>query len=254
MQREMMFDYKALKRVISRFLPHASFLSRRQHSKLGVVNWGNLRRLTPVSNVFGFERGQPIDRYYIETFLFRNDADIKGNVMEIGDATYTRMFGGDKVIKSDVLHVTNDNPQATLVGDLITGDGIPSNRFDCMILTQTFPFIYDVKAAIANAHSALKPGGILLVTLSGISQISRYDMERWGDYWRFTNLSAKQLFGDVFGLSNIMVETHGNVLAACAFLQGLASCELKKSELDHIDPDYQVLITVRAVKSDKINE
>lgn len=40
-----------------------------------------------------------------------------------------------------------------------------------------------------------------------------------------------------------------NVLVACAFLHDLAAQELKPEELDSNDPDYQALITVRAVKS-----
>jgi hypothetical protein len=144
------------------------------------------------------------------------------------------------------------NPAATLIGNLETAEGIPREGFDCMILTQTLPFIYEIKAAVSNVYAALRPGGVLLATLSGISQISRYDMERWGDYWRFTNLSARRLFEEVFPPANVTVEAHGNVLAAIAFLHGLASHELSGQELDFHDPDYEVSITVRAVKPEGI--
>ncbi len=214
------------------------------------ADWGLIfRKTTPISRVFGLDRGKPIDRYYIDSFLQKYTDDIRGYVMEVGDNSYTRTFGSDKVINSDVLHVTSGNRKATIVGNLATGEGIPQNRFDCMILTQTLPFIYDVKTAIGNAYYALKPGGILLVTVSGLSQISRYDMNRWGDFWRFTDASASRLFSDVFGADNITVETYGNVLTACAFLQGLATEELTISELDFIDPDYQMIITIRAIKN-----
>jgi SAM-dependent methyltransferase len=212
------------------------------------VRWGTLRRLTPVSSVFGFDRGEPIDRHYIAAFLQKNCGDIRGRVLEIGDATYTRQYGGGKVVKSDVLHVTAGQPEATLVGDLATGYGIPPDCFDCIILTQTLPFIYEVKEALGHACRALKPGGVLLATFPGISQISRFDMDRWGDFWRFTTASALRLFGELFGEENVEVQSHGNVLAACAFLHGLAGHELSREELDHNDPDYQLLITVRAVK------
>ena len=213
--------------------------------KDGLEEFSSIR---PVSSVFGFDRGTPIDRYYIEKFLMKNRDDIHGKVMEIGDSQYTKKFGYQNVTKSDVLHAVPGNQQATLTGDLATGKNIPKNFFDCLILTQTFPFIYDVKGAIQHSYKALAAGGVLLVTIPGISQISRYDMERWGDYWRFTDASARRLFGDVFGAENISVETHGNVLIACAFLQGLAVEELTQKELDYNDPDYQVLITVRAVR------
>lgn len=168
--------------------------------------------------------------------------------MEVGDPGYTRMFGSGQVDRSDVLHAIPGNSAATLVGDLATGQGIPIGVFDCMILTQTLPFIYGLEAAVATAHAALADGGVLLATFPGISQVSRYDMDRWGDYWRLTDASASRLFGDVFGPANVKVVTFGNVLAACALLQGLATQELKRTELDFRDDDYQVVIGVRAVK------
>lgn len=202
----------------------------------------------PVSRIFGFDRGQPVDRYYIERYLARNSEAIRCRVLEIGDPEYTRKFGGNRVSHSDVLHAEAGNPQATLVGNLATGEGIPDDTFDCLLLTQTFPFIFDFREAITQCHSKLREGGVVLATLSGISQISRHDMDRWGDYWRFTDASARRLFGDVFGEQNVTVETFGNVLSACAFLHGLAAHELSREELDYHDPDYQVLIAVRAFK------
>jgi SAM-dependent methyltransferase len=211
--------------------------------------WCDFRRLTPVSNVFGHDRGRPIDRYFIEAFLGRHETDIRGRVLEVGDPGYTRQFGGERVTQSEVLHAAEGNPQATIVGDLATGLGIPRDAFDCIILTQTLQYIYDVKAAVASCHAALKPGGVVLVTLPGISQIARWDADRWGDYWRFTPQSAVRLFGDTFGSASVQVRSHGNVLVACAFLHGLADHELTEAELSYTDPDYPVLITVRAVRT-----
>jgi len=207
-----------------------------------------LAGLIPVSRTFGFDRGQPIDRYYIESFLAQHRKDIRGQVLEIGDSEYTKRYADGQVTQSDVLHAEAGNTRATLVGNLATGEGIPDRSFDCMILTQTFPFIYDMNGAVTHTYSKLRAGGVLLATFPGISQISRYDMDRWGDYWRFTDASARRLFGDVFGVENVKVETWGNVLVACAFLYGLATHELTKRELDYADSDYQVLVTVRAVK------
>jgi SAM-dependent methyltransferase len=224
-------------------------LSWTKLSGFQTVQWGNLRRLKPFSRAFGFDRGTPIDRYYIANFLQKHKVDIFGNVLEIGDSEYTRKYGGGRVTRSDVLHAVTGNPLATIVGDLSTGEGIPANTFDCIILVQTLNVIYDTGQTLENCYKALKLGGSLLVTLPGISQISRYDMDRWGDYWRFTDASAKRVFREVFGEENISVETYGNVLVACAYLYGLSAHELKKEELDHQDPDYQVSITVRAVKT-----
>jgi len=215
---------------------------------VGWVRFGSLRRVKPISRTWGSERGLPIDRYYIERFLARQALDIQGHVLEIGDATYTRKFGGERVTKSDVLHIAENRPQVTILGDLVQADHIPSDAFDCVILTQTLQVIYDVPAVLGTVHRILKPGGVTLVTVPGISKISRYDMDRWGYYWSFTSRSAQRLFEEVFGPANVTVEAHGNVLASIAFLHGLATAEVRQAELDCIDPDYETLITVRAVK------
>ena len=188
-----------------------------------------MRRPAPISRCFGLDRGLPIDRYYIEAFLGRHVPDIRGRVLEIGDSTYTRRFGGPQVSRSDVLHAAPGNTAATLIGDLATGEGIPQAAFDCTILTQTLQFIYDVPSAIRNVCRSLKPGGVVLATVPGISQISRYDMDRWGDFWRFTPLSARRLFQEAFPQEALSVKSYGNVLAAVAFLHGLATEELREA-------------------------
>jgi glycosyltransferase involved in cell wall biosynthesis len=213
------------------------------------VRFGTLRRLTPVSRRFGWDRGGlPIDRYYIERFLGQHAPDIAGDVLEVRDDAYTRRFGGTRVTRADVLHPTPENEKATIVADLTSADHIPSNTFDCIVLTQVLPFIPDVQAAVRTVQRILRPGGVVLATMPGISQIVRYDMDRWGDYWRFTSLSARRIFECAFSQGEVRVETHGNVLAATAFLQGLSSRDLRPDELDYREPDYEVLITVRAVK------
>jgi len=213
------------------------------------VRFGSLRRLAPVSRHFGWDRGGlPVDRYYIERFLEKHAADIAGRVLEVRDDSYTHKFGGTRVTRCDVLHPTTDNPKATIVADLTRATEIPGDTFDCIVLTQVLPFIPDVAAAARTLQRILRPGGVVLATMPGISQIIRYDMDRWGDYWRFTSLSARRLFECAFPGGEIQVEAHGNVLAATAFLQGISSRELRPDELDFRDPDYEVLITVRAVK------
>jgi SAM-dependent methyltransferase len=214
---------------------------------VGRVRFGDLRRVTPISQSFGFDRGLPVDRYYIEHFLARNASEIAGRVLEIGDDAYTRKFGGSRVTRSDVLHVTAGNPRATFVGDVTDPGVLPENTFDCIIFTQTLQLIYDVHAAVVQLHRALAPGGVLLVTAPGISQIDRGE---WGTtwFWSFTPAAIERLFGDVFGPDALMIRRYGNVFAATTFLQGLAVEELDTSDLDPIDRAYPVIVSVRARK------
>ena len=211
--------------------------------------FGHLHRIKPFRPTFGSGYGQCIDRYYIEKFLAAHQADVCGRVLEVADDSYTRLFGGAKVVRSDVLHVRPDNPQATIVADLTCADeAIPSEVFDCIILTQTLEVIYDVRAALRTLYRILKPGGVMLATFPGIRNISRHDMESWGEYWRFTTLSASKLFGEVFPPRELTVQAYGNILTAVAFLHGLVSQELSEEELEYCDPDYELLVVVRAVK------
>ncbi len=148
---------------------------------------------------------------------------------------------------SDVLHL-EEGHGATLVGDLATGRGIPSEAFDAIILTQTLHVIYEVREAIAVVHSALVPGGVLLATAPGISHLSRFDADRWGDYWRFTRQSLERLLVERFGAENVVVDAHGNSKAAIRLLHGLAVEDLGNGDLEVSDPDYEVILTARAVR------
>lgn len=242
---------KLVKSLVRKFVPltvKRNIIRSTRWPPVGAARFGSLRRTSPISRNWGFERGQPVDRYYIERFLTDHASDIRGRVLEIGDNTYTRKFGGNRVSHSDVLHVADPAQQVTIIGDLTDASHIQSETFDCIILTQTLQTIFDVTAAVRTVHRILKPGGVALVTIPGISQISRYDMERWGYYWSFTTQSAEKLFGAAFPRDHLQIQTYGNVLAAIAFLHGLASQELDSKELEYADPDYQLLITVRAVR------
>ncbi len=216
--------------------------------KLKPVIWGNLRNTKPFSEIFGYDRGsQSIARYYVDQFIKSKKKFITGKVLEIGDNTYTKGLGTD-VVLSDILHVTEGNPKATIIADLTNADHLPSDFYDCVILTQTLNFIYDYHSALKHVHRIIKPNGKLIATLSGISQISSYDMCRWGDYWRFTTLSTEKIFSDFFNKDKVEVKSYGNVLAAISFMEGISSRELKKKELDFNDPNYQIIITVFAEK------
>jgi hypothetical protein len=211
------------------------------------VNWYNLRTVTPISKTFGLDRGLPIDRYYIEKFLEENKKYIHGKTLEIADNYYSKKFSS-KVTSYEILFINDSNKKATIVGDLTNINTLPKEEVDCFICTQTLNFIYDINDAVKGIRHLLKMNGVALVTLAGVCQISRYDMERWGDYWRFTTKSAEKLFVDVFGSDKVKVQSYGNLLSAVSLLEGIASHELTKDELDYLDEDYQVIVTVKAKK------
>jgi len=203
--------------------------------------------LHPVDENYGFGRGTPVDRYYIENFLKENSQYIFGTVLEIGDNNYTIRFGGDKVTRSEIFHVNPAHTEATIIDTLEKGDSIPSDTFDCLIVTQTLHLIYNYEDAIKTMFRILKRGGVALVTIPGLSQMA--DKE-WNDswYWGFTRHSAKRMFDDVFSEENVEVSAFGNVLSSMAFLNGISQEELTKNELDYRDIAYDLNICVNARK------
>jgi len=211
------------------------------------IDFGALRYTKPISRHFGYDRGLPVDRHYIEQFLESNKSYITGRVLEIGDDSYTFRFGGDRVTMSDVLHVNHGNPKATIVSDLSSGEGIQSNSFDCAIITQTLQLIYQPEAALRTLYRVLKPEGVLLATVPGITPLS---VDEWTNswYWAFTKHSVRRMFESTFGSERIHIDAFGNVFAATCFLEGIAVQDITLPDLDARDPDYDVVIAVRARK------
>jgi len=218
---------------------------RLQWPPVGSVQFGSLRRVTPISPVFAHDRGLPIDRYYIERFLEAHAADIRGRALEFGDATYLERFGGERVTRFDIFsYVPSEG--ATVVGDLTGEADLPRQAFDCIVCTQTLQMVYDVERALRRLHDMLVPGGVLLVTTNGISKVGRYlGRDGWGEYWHPTRQGVTTLFERAFD-GEAEVYGYGNVLAAICSLEGLATQELTAAELDVSDRDFDVIIGVRA--------
>lgn len=211
---------------------------------IGGVSFGDLWRLDPIGRQWGFDRGDPIDRLYIESFLDRHCEDVRGRVLEAGDNAYTRRFGGNRVVKSDVLHVDPECKHATIIADLAAADHIPSDLFDCIILTQTLQLIFDVHAAVRTIERILKPGGTLLLTVPGISQINLWENPSWS----MTVNSVRLLLTERFPSESVSVESRGNVLAAIAFLQGLSQQDIGDFAFQTDDPHYPLTVLARATK------
>lgn len=228
--------------------PLPAGVALRQPPAIGQIDFGDLRSLQPISRTFGLNRGTSIFRHYIHEFLQVYRDAITGRILEVAEPRYARAFAPSDA-KIEVLFPRAGHPDATLVGDLATGVGVPLEAFDTIILTQVFPHIYAINAAIGVVYRALKTGGVVLATFPGVAQISRFDMDRWGDYWRVTDLSARRLFEEAFSATSVEVKTYGNQLSAIAAICGAAAEELSTTELEYRDPDYPVLVGVMARKT-----
>lgn len=205
-----------------------------------------LSQTTPQSRIFGAERGNPIDRYYINCFFMYALGNIRtevNSVIEIGEDRYSsKLFPNSKT--KDLFLLENGM-------DLTNPKSYTHNKYDVFICTQTLNFIYEVKKAILGIYNTLRKGGYALVTVQGnIGQVSEHDYNSWGDYWRFTEMGICELFSEVFGKENVLSIAYGNVMAATAFIQGFCYEDVKEKELlDYSDPLYSILVGVVARKT-----
>lgn len=200
----------------------------------------------PISDYYGLDRGEPIDRYYIEKFLDENRGAIKGDCLELLDNCYTKRFGGNNVSRSDILDIDENNDKANIHGDLRDLNQIPDNQYDCIILTQVLQFIDDLPASINECYRILKPGGVILITVPSLSRVDCISGAE-GDYWRFTTASLRYLLGKKFTENNLVITSYGNVLSAVNFLMGFSSGEIGK-KIDFNDKNFPCLVTAKAKK------
>jgi peptidoglycan/xylan/chitin deacetylase (PgdA/CDA1 family) len=218
-----------------------------RHHGEGSIDWGDFRRSDPISRNWGYERGVPVDRYYIETFLAAHSSDIRGAVLEVQENDYTTTFGGSRVASSSVVDLDESNARATHLADLRCAPHMPSDAFDCIILTQTLHVIDDVGAVLSECRRLLKPDGVILATLPCASRVC-LEYGPAGDLWRMTPAGGRALFEKTFGAGAVEATTYGNVQTNVAFLEGLACSDLTPQEFDAVDPYFPAVVGIRARK------
>ena len=211
--------------------------------RLNRPRWGNLRRLEPFSAYYGFDRGTPVDRFYLERFLAEYARDIRGAVLEVGHPRYARAFEDAAAERVEIVDIDAANTEATIVADLSEAGSLPAGRFDCFILTQTLQLVSDLEAAIQNAWQSLASGGVLLLSVPGITRADPDEVE--ADRWRFTAPGLDTLIARTCVDGNREVAGHGNLTSAVAFLMGLAAEELEEHELTASDPHFPVVVCAR---------
>jgi SAM-dependent methyltransferase len=206
------------------------------------VRWGTLRRLRPFSQHYGYDRGEPVDRWYIDAFVSSQQDAIRGDVLEVREPDYANR-NGQEVTRVHVVDIDRGNRQATLIADLTAEGSLPQASYDCAIVTQTLQFLGDVEATLANLRQALRPGGTLLLTVPCMGKV---DHEApISDYWRWTPVGLKLVLERSFPGDRVRVEGHGNLVAGVAFLMGLAQEELLKDELMYDDPGFPLVACAR---------
>ena len=219
--------------------PHWTVRLRTVVRRQGLPRWGNLRRLRPFSEQFGFERGTPVDRPYISAFFAEHAGCITGDVLEIQSSGYTRRYG-QSVRVAHTVDISSAHDPTWCCDLALAEDVIPDERYDCFLLPQTLQHVRHLEPALRNILRVVKPGGTVLASVGGLMPLIGDGPEYWrhsADAWR-----------DVVQLNwvgcDVEVESHGNCLVAVAAMLGLAAEELSPAEMAVHDPRYPVVTTI----------
>ena len=205
----------------------------------GLPRWGNLRRTIPFSSHYGFERGTPIDRYYLHQFLSARRDVITGDVLEVQTNDYTKRFG-HQIARADTFDIVRQFSPTYLCDFAHCEDTIPSHSYDCLLLPNALPHFRELDLALAHARRIVRPGGTILASAAGLLPLTG-DVP---DYWRLSPDGWRERLGTAWPSATLEIDGHGNSLAAVAAQLGLALEELTGAELDVHDPRYPVLTTI----------
>ena len=215
---------------------------------VGSASLGDLRRTTAISDCWGVDRGRPVDRKYIEDFLQRHAADIRGRVLEVKDPGYSQLYAAATIEQLDIVDIDRANPIATIYADLQNAPELPDAAYDCVVLTQVLPVIFDLNGVVDTVARILKPGGVLLLTAPG-----PFSPPFAGDayekfFWAFYPDTIRLLFHRRFSAEEVHVEAHGNLATCAAFIAGLAQQDLTDSDYAHNDKNYPLIVAARVQK------
>jgi hypothetical protein len=207
-----------------------------------IPRWGNLRRLRPFSDHFGFERGTPVDRFYLHRFLASNADKIRGAVLEIQRSDYTSKYG----VSITESHSLDISPQfePTYLCDLADAHVVTSDRYDCFLLPNTLNVLRDISSCLREMVRVVRPGGSVLAAAACLGPF----MTEAPDYWRMGVAGWSELATQCWNGHDWVVEGHGNLIAASAAMMGLAHEELNTRELEFQDDRYPILVTLSCTK------
>lgn len=218
---------------------------------------GRKKELAEFCNAFSVPFEYPSvspGRFYTDTFIHENRQYIKGSVLEVGHPRYSLMFK-ENIENRDVLHaVPNENNAATIIGDLATGENIPVEKYDCFILTHVLTSIFKIEDALRHAYGAIKPGGVLLIVCTTLAQVSLYDMERWGDYWRVTDKCLESLILAACPDAGYTVSSYGNLAVGLGQILQIGAEFFPENAFAPHHPAYPLIVTAVVKKPEAAHD
>ncbi|WP_083733561.1 class I SAM-dependent methyltransferase [Actinomadura sp. CNU-125] len=208
---------------------------------LGRIDWGQLRRLTPICPAFGKSRGTPIDRHYLDQFIAEVRSQVSGEVVEIGGRDGNRdAYGFTKAARYRGMDIAAD-PEVSLLCDATDPASLPPECLDAVVAFNVLEHTARPWEVVANMWRWLRPGGTAYCMVPNAQRVH----EAPNDYWRPLPAALTAMFHD---WSERRVRQYGNPLTVIASYMGVPAEELDAAELDAYHPEYPVASCIIAHK------
>ena len=207
----------------------------------GTVRFGDFGRLWPFSQRFGFDRGAPVDRYYLQQFVRSIRPIVRGRCLEIGGSLKNNWFYRFDVDEFRTLELEQSKRADDLVGDAADPGVLDPASWDSILAFHVLEHCPNPFAVVSNMCAWLKAGGHACIVVPCAQRVHNHP----GDYWRFMPDGLRVLFRD---FSEVDVSTYGNPLTVVSNYVGLSHTELVAEDMDAVHPDYPVLACVVARK------
>ena len=208
---------------------------------VGSINLGSFANGKPFCHEFGYTRGTPIDRVFLDVFIDTIRDQVYGATLEIG---------GRKEDKS-LYRFQNAEPFETL--DVEAGSGA-DHVGDAHCITLFRPGSWDSILAfnvlehcerpwivVSNFLYWLRPGGMAFCVVPNAQRLHRGPR----DYWRILPDAASSLFSD---FEEVTILRYGNLLTSQAAMSGIAAEELHYA-MAYSDRDYPTVTCISARKA-----
>ena len=207
----------------------------------GTVRFGDFGRLWPFSQRFGFDRGAPVDRYYLQQFVRSIRPVVRGRCLEIGGSRWSNWFYRFDVDEFRSLELEQSRIADDLVGDAADRGVLDPASWDSILAFHVLEHCPNPFAVVSNMRAWLRPNGHACIAVPCAQRVHSYP----GDYWRFMPDGLRVLFSD---FSEVNVSTYGNPLTVVSNYMGLSHTELAAEDMNAAHPDYPVLACVVARK------
>lgn len=195
-----------------------------------VFRWCWRHKLLPISSDFGWSRGTPVGRYYVNKFVAEKAARLGGTILEFGESRYKACF---KTVHCYQVIDVFPGPSVDYVCDIHDVSSVPEHHFDVIVCTQVLEHVERPVDALRQLHKLLKQDGHLICTVPFLAHIHYVPT----DFYRFS-IDAICSALEIAGFEVLEARNSGNALVTLGSLLGFCAEDFDEKEMSVVDGIY----------------